>query len=208
MTENYENRQLRFLNKSSKYLTNRAIIILVFVLMALPFWSVFQDILTRAVINIKWYKYIQEYIVPYQLKVVGVLLSNLGIPARVGKTYFEIPISGGGSSLVYLIWNCVGWQTFVLFWVTLITGLSGKFTLTSKVETLIIGILGTYVVNIFRLVMVVAVYSLFRKSFGLVFHDYFSNIFTIFWIFGFWWFASNFVLERKEGPDLFNREQS
>jgi len=84
-----------------------------------------------------------------------------------------------------------------LFGVTLITGLSGRYTLSSKGETLAIGILGTYLINVFRLVLVVVVYFNAGRPFGIIFHDYFSNILTLGWLFFFWWFSYSYVLQQK-----------
>lgn len=167
------------------------------VLATLPFWTSFQDVLTRLVMRIGWYKAIQDVIVPYELSVVGTLLRLIGVPVRVGNAYFEWTKSNGSNEAVFMIWNCVGWQTLVLFIITLLTGLSGKHTLTSKLETLAIGILGTYLINIGRLTLVVLVYYLIGRSLGTVFHDYFSNILTLVWLFWFWWFSFKYVLEEK-----------
>jgi exosortase/archaeosortase family protein len=88
----------------------------------------------------------------------------------------------------------VGWQTLVLFIITLVTGLSGRHTILSKLETVLIGILGTYLVNILRLVLVVVVYFLVGRPFGIVFHDYFSGAMTLLWLVVLWWFAYKHVL--------------
>jgi exosortase/archaeosortase family protein len=167
------------------------------VLLVLPFWVSFQDLLTRGVMSVGWYKSIQDAIVPYQLKIVGGTLSLMGLPIRVGQAYVEWNKAGGGTEVVYLIWNCVGWQSMVLFLITLTTGFSGRHTLWSKVEALVFGLLGTYLVNILRLVTVVLVYYWTGRSAGIVFHDYFSNMFTFVWLIFYWKIIFSFVFEAE-----------
>ncbi len=181
-----------------KKMAVRLIIVTVFILLLLPFWTIFQDILTRGVMSIGWYRNIQEAIVPYELRVVGSVFMFLHVSIRVGQAYIEWTKPDGSNEVIYLIWNCVGWQTFILFTLTLITGLSGKHTVLSKIEAISIGILGTYLINIFRLVLVIGVFMLIGRPLGQVFHDYFSNILTISWLFFYWWFVFRFVLEESK----------
>ena len=197
--------QLRFrVSRESKKTLIRILILTVLVLIVLPFWTSFQDLLTSLVMRVELYKSLQNVIVPYELKVIATLLTLVGLPIRVGNAYIEWTKVSGGNEVIYLAWNCIGWQTLVLFVVTLITGMSGKHTLPSKLETLAIGVLGTYLVNILRLVLVVIVYFKVGRPFGIVFHDYFSNLLTLTWLFFFWWFSYRFVLEERN--HLINRE--
>lgn len=194
-----EAKQLRFkVFAESKQILAGVLILLVLVLVILPFWTSFQDLLTRFVMRIGWYRALQDLVVPYELRVIGTLLSLLGFPIRVGKAYIEWTKASGGSEVIYLAWNCVGWQTLVLFIITLFTGLSGRHTRLSKLETLTIGILGTYLLNMLRLALVVVVYFWVGRPFGVVFHDYFSSLLTLAWLFFFWWFSYRFVLEEVE----------
>jgi len=198
MTDNLEAKQLRFrVFREGKRVLIRVLILAVLVLVFLPFWTSLQDALTRFVMKIELYKGLQDVIVPYELRVIGTLLTLGGLPIRVGNAYIEWTKTSGGNEVIYLAWNCIGWQTLVLFIVTLITGLSGKHSIFSKLETLVIGVLGTYLVNILRLSLVVVVYFIVGRPIGIVFHDYFSNLFTLGWLFFFWWFSYNFVLEER-----------
>jgi exosortase/archaeosortase family protein len=204
-------RQLRFgvVDQTKRTLAG-VLILLVLVLVILPFWTSVQDVLTRFIMRVGWYRTLQNWIVPYELRIIGTVLTLVGMPIRVGQAYIEWTGVSGGNEVIYLAWNCVGWQTLVLFVITLFTGLSGEYKLLSKLETLAIGVLGTYLVNIFRLALVVVVYFLVGRPFGIVFHDYFSNIFTLVWLFFFWWFAYAFVLEEKLPPlmDVEPRKES
>lgn len=186
-----------FPTSSTKNNTHFIIVLAAVVLALLPFWTSFQDVLTRWVMSVGWYRSIQNVIVPYELRVISTILSLIGIPLRAGNAYIEWTKSGGSRETIYLAWNCVGWQTLVLFLVTLATGLSGKYRLSSKIEAFLIGILGTYLLNIGRLVLVILVYFAAGRPFGTVFHDYFSNLLTLVWLVVFWWFSFRYVLIEK-----------
>ena len=81
MDESLENQQLKYSHiKRQGGGINTSIIILVILLAVLPFWVSFQDLLTKFIMNIGWYKAIQDVIVPYELKVVSTLLVMLGFP--------------------------------------------------------------------------------------------------------------------------------
>lgn len=195
MDEKLEQQQLKYsYAKRKNGGLSTSIIILVILLAVLPFWVSFQDVLTKFIMNIGWYKAIQDVIVPYELKVVSTLLVILGFPVRVGGTFIEWTTKLGKSEIIFLAWNCVGWQTLIFFLLTLFTGLSGKHNWKLKAEAFLIGILGTYLINIARIVLVVVVYISMGRTFGVVFHDYFSSILSFVWIFVYWQFIYKYVL--------------
>lgn len=169
------------------------------VLLLLPIWITLQDMLTRLVMNIGWYKNIQNVIVPIELRIVGGILAWLGFQIEIGPSYIGWLNTAGNKEVVYIIWNCVGWQSLVFLICSFFTGLAGNYTLVSKIETLIIGVLGTYIMNLIRLVVLFLVYIWVGRNLGIVFHDYFSNILTLLWLFFFWWFSYRYVLEEKRG---------
>jgi len=185
------------LNSTSHQLFRNIFLLTALILIVLPFWNSLQDVLTKIVMSIGWYRQIQNIIVPYELKVTGSILSLVGFPIRVGEAYMEWTRADGKNEAIYLVWNCVGWQSLVLLVVTLLTGLSGKHTWMSKIEALAIGFLGTYLINMLRLSLVVAIYFWFGRQVGVVFHDYFSNLMTIAWLFVFWRFSYTHVLVEK-----------
>ena len=181
------------LNQLRKMLGN-IFILTALVILVLPVWNIFQEVLTSLVINLHWYKVLSEIIVPYELKIVGLILTVLQFPIKVGKVYIEFTRPDRSHEAIYLIWNCVGWQSAVFLIVTLITGLSGKHSLYSKLETLVLGFLGTYLVNILRLCLVIMVYYFLGRLIGSVFHDYISNLLTLVWLFVFWWYSYTHIL--------------
>lgn len=170
----------------------------VLILAILPFWNSFQDLLTNFVMRVGFYKSIQNIVVPYQISIVASIFNLLKMPISAGSAYFDFIDKKGVAQAVYLIWNCVGWQTFILFATTLITGFSGNYKLSSKFEALLFGVLGTYLINIFRIFLVIIIYFYFGRVVGLVFHDYFSSILTMVWLVFYWWFSFKFILEEKQ----------
>lgn len=95
-------------------------------------------------------------------------------------------------------WNCLGWQSLVIFAISLLTGLSGNFTRLSKLESILIGILGTFLLNLARIVVLVLGIVYANQFFAFVLHDYLMILAAILWLFLFWWFSYAFVLEKKE----------
>ena len=171
-------------------------LILVFVLMAMPFITTFNDVLTRLVMRLDAYRIIQDYIVPWEVRMVGVILYPFGFrPAIVGE---YLAIGRAEPFLIEIAWNCIGWQSLLFFVITAFVGLQGdKYTNWSKGKALIIGLLGTFLVNLFRIALVVVIAYYFGQNIAIIFHDYGSTLAVIAWLFFFWWFTYSFVLEER-----------
>ncbi len=172
-------------------------IVLCLMLVLLPFIYSAQDILTRTVLHFKFYRIVQDIIVPHELKIMAAIINGLGIESKSGNAYIMY-LKNGRPEVIFLAWNCVGWQSFLFLIVTIFYSLSGGFKKLSTAETFLIGVLGTYLVNIFRLVLVVIMYYFTGNGIVLVFHNYFSNLLSITWLFVFWWLAYTYVLQARE----------
>jgi len=167
--------------------------LLAVMLMVLPFVVSFNEALTKGVEKLGWYMWVQEKVVPVEVKMVGVLVRPFGID-------YQAHIEGLTVNGTYarLTWNCIGWQSLLLLLISLIVGLSaGKYTLVSKVETVLIGLLGTFIVNLLRMVLIVVILAVSRPLFAVVFHDYLAAVVTVVWLVFFWWFSYTFVLEER-----------
>lgn len=162
-------------------------------LAVLPFLVSFNDVLTRLIEGIGAYRWVQERIVPLEVKMVAVLVRPLGIDYVSHQTGMKVNGTYAG-----MTWNCLGWQSLLLLIITFVFGLRGNYTFWSKTETVLIGLLGTFLVNLLRLVFIVLLLAYSRPLFAVVYHDYLAAIVTIFWLFGFWWFAYSFVLVERE----------
>ena len=191
--------QARFHPSRETFIT--IFLILVLILSLLPFMATFNDILTRIVINLKGYWFIRDIIVPFEVKMVGGILTLFGMQVTVTKEY--VVLGNTQPFIAEIIWNCIGWQSLLFFILTSWVGLQGdKYTNASKVKTLIIGLLGTFLVNILRIVVVILVaYNVGNLTAAIV-HEYGSLLVSIVWLFFFWWFVYSFVLEEKSSTQI------
>lgn len=170
------------------------LLLLAIILIILPFATAFNELLTRVIENTGIYRLIQKIFVPYMSTLVAGILSKLpGL--TIGVFPYGVVVNGVD---VRITWNCLGWQSFLLFGVSLLVGLKGNYNRTSKIQAIIFGFLGTFIINIIRLVFIAALVGWWRGLFIILFHSYFSTFIGIAWLFFFWWFCYSFVLEAKE----------
>jgi exosortase/archaeosortase family protein len=182
--------QSGFAFEKSTFLT--LFLIAAIILLMLPFFTTFNEFLTKIIEKSYLYQPIQKYIVPFFTKMIGALLVPFGVKYTAyldGMTINGVPIG--------LTWNCLGWQSLVLLLVTFLTGLTGNYTKFSKFECVMIGILGTFLVNIFRITFTALLAAYWGQLFAIVFHDYFATFITLIWLFVFWWFSYGFVLQNR-----------
>src|SRR4030042_5935645 len=166
---------------------------LAIMLSILPFVVSINDILTRTVEKLGWYLWIQQKVVPWEVRLVGVMVQPLGIK-------FTAYPEGFTANGIYakLSWNCMGWQSLFLFLISLPFGFKGgNYTFLSKTEAFSIGILGTFLINLVRIAFTVVLLVVSRPLFAMVFHDYLAAIVTVVWLILFWWFSYSYVLEEK-----------
>ena len=163
--------------------------IIAIILIILPFVTTFNELLTKVIEKSALYYPIQKYVVPFFSQIIGLLLLPFGIKYTAYLNGMEV-----NGVPMELSWNCLGWQSLVLLGATFITGLMGNYTKMSKFECLAIGILGTFLVNVFRIAFTAILAAYFGKLFAIVFHDYFATLVTLLWLFVFWWFSYAFVL--------------
>jgi len=175
-------------------------------LVILPFVTTFNEFLTRIVETIGLDRILAEWIVPFEARMIAVLLELVGIPTQVSPT--TIYLDKGGFFLpVYISWNCVGWQSFILYAVTLVTGLQGAYTRTSKIEAGMLGLLGTFLMNLLRIASVAVVAYHFGHVPAVIYHDYGGTIIILLWLFGFWWFCHRWLLEPLDDLPGLNVEE-
>lgn len=170
-------------------------------LMILPFVTTFNEFLTRLVETVGLNTLLAEWVVPLEVRMVSASLALVGIKSQVSATtvYLE---KGSYFLPVYIAWNCVGWQSFILYAGTLVTGMQGPFSRMSKFETLVVGLLGTYLVNLFRITSVALVAFWFGHVPAVIYHDYGGTVLILIWLFAFWWFSHGWLLEPlSEMPD-------
>lgn len=166
----------------------------------LPFVTTFNTILTEIINSVGFYRVIQERLVPWESSLIVVIVRFLGINAfLLPKEEIGAFVIEKGSEYIPadLQWNCLGWQSLVLLILSFIAGLQGNFTNLSRIECLLIGLSGTFLLNILRMVFITVGIYYINTAFALLIHDYFAALTTIAWLFFFWWFSYSFVLEEK-----------
>lgn len=159
----------------------------------LPFIVSFNELLTHLVERLQLYMWVQERVVPTEIRMVGLLVRLLGVDFQAHRDGLTV-----NGIYARMTWNCIGWQSLLLFLVTLPFGLRGGYTTLSRVEAVVLGILGIFLVNILRMSIIVVILAFSRPLFAVVFHDYFAAIITVIYLFVFWWFVYSFVLEERK----------
>lgn len=171
-------------------------LILVMVLMGMPFITTFNDMLTRIVMSFDAYRLIQDFVIPWEVRMVGVILYPFGFKPQIMGEY--LAIGDKTPFLIEVAWNCVGWQSLLFFILTGWVGLQGdRYSNLSKIKAWTMGLLGTFLVNLLRIAIVALVAYYFGQQVALIFHDYGSTLAIIAWLFFFWWFSYKFILEEK-----------
>lgn len=175
----------------------RLLIASAIIFLILPFVTTFNELLTKIVENIGLYMFIQNMIVPTLAKMAGVVLQFFGVQTVVsgGTMYLQV---GGRALSVYISWNCIGWQSLILFVLTLVTGLQGPYTTKSKIQCLLLGIEGTFLMNLGRIVLVCLIAFHWGYLPAVIFHDYGGTIMILLYLVGFWYMAFTHILTRRE----------
>lgn len=182
--------------------TRRPIIRLVLIMaailvMILPFVTTFNEFLTRIVETTGLDRILTDWVVPVEARMLAVILKLVGIPSQVSTT--SIYLDKGGFFLpIYINWNCVGWQSFILYAITLVTGIQGPFTKASKFEAMLVGFLGTFLVNLLRIASVAVVAYWWGQLPAVIYHDYGGTVIILLWLFAYWWFSHGWLLEPLE----------
>lgn len=169
---------------------------LAMILIIMPFITTFNEFLTKIVERFHFYTILEDSVVPYLSRLVAVVLRPWGY--TIAGTYLGLFIMEKNLS-VQIAWNCIGWQSMILIAITLVTGLQGHYSRFSKGQTVLIGLLGTFLLNVFRIASVVLVAIYFGHFPAVIYHDYFSNLLIVLWLFLFWWFAYAYVLVPVSG---------
>lgn len=171
------------------------LLILVFLLMSLPLFTTFNELLTRIAEVTGVYGLLAQHVVPFLTRAVSVILMPLGIDVKTTVSHLFIEPPGGSRTGVYFSWNCLGWQSGILLILTFLTGLTGNHPILSKIETVLLGLSGTFLINLLRIAVVVVTAYYFGTFPATLVHDYGGTMFTMLWFFFYWWFAYSFILE-------------
>ena len=170
------------------------------ILLILPVLVIFSQGLTDLFDRFALYTWLQRVVVPFEAKLVVSLLSRLGIEGLVtpGSEFaMLLKLPGGAILPVKLEWNCLGWQSFLLFGLTILTGLRGGYTIFSKFLCVVFGVLGIFWTNILRITGFTALMYYRNDIAAMILHDYVAVLVALLWLFFFWYFSYSFVLEER-----------
>src|SRR5437879_6542927 len=111
-------------------------------LMLLPLVTTFDDLLTAWAMQLGANSPLQT-MVPVEARMVVGLLGLVGIHAAASGSHLVVWDGAGIMHTLYISWNCIGWQSLILFGVSLLSGLRGGQTLDTRAQVLCIGLAGT-----------------------------------------------------------------
>ncbi len=164
-------------------------------LLVLPFITTFNEFLTKAVIELRLDRILADWVVPTEVRFIALTLAPFGIEAQVTDTALYLTSSASNFPIpVYISWNCVGWQSFILFGITLITGLQGRIPRRRKLQVIAVGLLGTFWMNLLRMSSVAMVAYFFGRLPAVIFHDYGGTLIILVWLVVFWYALFNYFL--------------
>jgi exosortase/archaeosortase family protein len=171
-------------------------------ILALPFTITINDFLTTVAIRTGAYEFIVVYIAPFAAQMVTVILHYVfGLSSTAYGTL--LTTSGvNGEFTAAIVWNCVGWQSLLLYGLTLVVGLKGHFTRVSKILCVLIGVEGTVMINLFRMATVIAIAVVWSPNIGLAFHEYAGTVILLLWLTGFWLAAYKFILQPRTSKSV------
>ena len=191
----FSNSTMSSVTSVSKKAFGNLFILLVLILMVLPFFVTFNEFLTRIVESTSLFRFIEKIVVPYEVMLVRTIISFFGVETQPGTVAV---IKDGVNQYTYIAWNCIGWQSLVILFVSLKGGLVSGFTRASRLEALTFALVGTFLMNLARISAILIILYYFGKGPSAFFHNYISILITGAWLFFFWWVSYSFVLEEQK----------
>jgi exosortase/archaeosortase family protein len=122
------------------------------------------------------------------------LLGLVGVHAAASGSHLAVWDNAGSLHVLFISWNCIGWQSLILFAVSLISGLDGGHSLESRVQVVCIGVAGTMLLNLVRVAAVAYLAATVGVAPAVLFHDYGGTILFVGFLFAFWAFAQRWIL--------------
>jgi exosortase/archaeosortase family protein len=162
-------------------------------LMLLPLVTTFDDLLTSWAMLLGANSPLQA-IVPVESRMVVSLLGLVGVHAAASGSHLVVWDGAGSMHVLFISWNCIGWQSLVLFGVSLISGLRGGHSLEARLQVVCIGVAGTMLLNLLRVAAVAWLAATAGVAPAILFHDYGGTILFVGFLFGFWSFAQRWIL--------------
>ena len=170
-------------------------------LMVMPLVTTLNDFLTTWALQFGADNPLQA-IVPGEARMVVGLLGLFGIHAAASGNYMVVWDGGGSMHTLLISWNCIGWQSLILLGMSFLSGLRGEQPLEARVQIVIIGIVGTMLLNLVRVAAVAALAATWGQTPAVLFHDYGGTILVVAWLFAFWVFVQSWILKPEPSDEL------
>jgi exosortase/archaeosortase family protein len=170
-------------------------------LLILPFVTTFDEFLTAVTKQFGLVHPLLSLAEPEARAVAG-LLGVLGVKAQAGGGELYVWDWSGQRQALLISTTCIGWQSLVLLGLSCLVGLRGPYSKEANVQVLLIGVLGTVLVNLVRMTIVCLVAVEFGFWPAVLVHDYGGTLIIVAWLFGFWAFAHKWILEDQPAYDL------
>ncbi|HEX9664589.1 MAG TPA: exosortase/archaeosortase family protein [Patescibacteria group bacterium] len=164
------------------------------ILLLLPFVATFNEFLTSLAEKVYLFRWIENVIVPFESRWVVGLLSFLGIESIATNSSVFLTEPAGVGLNVFISWNCIGWQSFILLIFTFLTMLQGVGSGFQKMNVVLFGIIGTFWVNLIRIAAVILLAKFWGLKSAILFHDYAGNLMVIVWLLVFWLISFKYLL--------------
>ena len=162
-------------------------------LLILPFVTTFDDLLTSATKQFGLVHPLLSLAAP-EARAVVAILGALGVQAQAAGGQLYVWDWSGQRQALLISTTCIGWQSLILLGLSCLVGLRGPYSREAKVQVLLIGVLGTVLVNLVRMTIV----SLVAADFGfwpaVLVHDYGGTLIIVVWLFAFWAFVHRWIL--------------
>jgi len=128
-------------------------------------------------------QYLSPYVVPFFVNITVGILKFLGISVTTGSQDVIILQTWNGPLPLQIIWNCVGVDSMLIFSIILVVML---FEDTSDIKTKLlwsfIGVLGTFLVNVFRVTLIFITDYYYGAEAGANLHFSVGYILFIAWL--------------------------
>ena len=163
----------------------------------LPGLTTFDEALTQGALRLGIAQPLQDLAPLIAAQAAGILYV-LGIPAGSSGSYLTVWNAAGGEVPLFLSWNCLGWQAMILLVLSLFTGLARPMPLEVRIQVIVAGVLGTYLVNLVRILIVLVLAARAGYEPAILFHDYVGTLLTLGWLFAFWYAAQTWLLPSRQ----------
>ena len=165
-------------------------------LMVLPLVTTFDELLTALAMQLGANNPLQA-IVPVEARMIVSLLGPIGVHAAASGSHIVVWDGAGSMHTLFISWNCIGWQSLILFGVSLLSGLRASQSFESRAQVVLIGVAGAMLLNLLRVAAVAWIAAAVGVGPAILFHDYGGTLLFVGYLFAFWVLAQRWILQAR-----------